>query len=196
MPQVIAASWAADSCRVHARGKGEAGKYRKLRGECLGAGDTDLGPCDRFQYSVSRRAPSALGHVDNREHMLPLLAHVFQCSHGIRGLARPAYQDAQPALRQWRFAIAELAGDISIDLHAGDRLEPAATDHSGIKGTAARADGDARQRGEVEWQRRQRDRTGRRVDDPVQRVADHRRMLVQLLFHEVAEITLADGPTR
>ena len=50
----------------------------------------------------------------------------------------------------------------------------------------------ARHLGEVERQRRQHDRPGGRVEHGAQRVADHRRLLVDLLQHEVAEVALAD----
>ena len=55
---------------------------------------------------------------------------------------------------------------------------------------------DAGQAGGIERQVGQGDRRGCRVDHAVQRVADHRRVLVQFLFHEMAEIALADRPRR
>ena len=54
-----------------------------------------------------------------------------------------------------------------------------------MRGSVAKSNGSAGKR----------DRARRGIDHAMQRVADHRGVLVQLLFHEVAEIALADRRT-
>ena len=124
--------------------------------------------------------------------MLPLLPHVAQRRERIGGLARLRHQQAQAARRQWRRAVAELARHIAVGRDARHRFEPPAPHQAGIERAAAGRHGDPRHRREIEWQLRQRHRARRRVDHPMQRVADHLRVFVQLLLHEVAEIALAD----
>ena len=92
-----------------------------------------------------------------------------------------------------RVAIAEFRGNIGIARNARHRLEPGARHQTGIERRTAGADGDAIDLGQIEWQLRQTHRAGAGIDQLMQRVAQHGGVLVQFLFHEMAEIALADG---
>ncbi len=71
-------------------------------------------------------------------------------------------------------------------------LQPPAADQPGIERRAAGGDGDARDGGQVERQLGQHHAAGGGIDHALQRLADHQRMLAQLLLHVVPVAVLAD----
>ncbi len=98
--------------------------------------------------------------------------------------------------RHRRGAVAEFRGDVGLDRDAGDLFEPVFGDHAGVMRGAAGQGRDPADVAEGERQFRQVDAAAHRVDQRVQRVADHRRLLEDLLLHEMAVIALADQGAR
>ena len=126
-----------------------------------------------------------------------LLFRITQCRQRIGGLAGLRNEDRQIPLAQRRFAVAEFGGDIEFDRQTAEPFEPVLCDIAGIAGGAAGDDRDALDIFEIERQfRRQRHALGRQVDVVRQSVADHFRLLVDFLGHEVAVIGLVDQRCR
>ena len=118
---------------------------------------------------------------------------VAQRGQRVGGLAGLRNEDREIALAQRRLAVAEFGGDIDLDRHAREPLEPVFGDVAGIARGAAGRDRNALDVLEVERQLdRQRDALARHVDVARQRVADHFRLLVDFLGHEVAVVRLVD----
>jgi hypothetical protein len=106
------------------------------------------------------------------------------------------HEDRRAAPGHRRGAVAELRGDVDLDGNAGDPLEPVFRDDAGMIGGAA---GDHRhplERAQRKGQLGQMHRAGRRVDQRIERVANDRRLLEDLLLHEMAVIALADQRAR
>ena len=157
---------------------------------------TDFGSGDCLDDRVAFACHGAFGNVEHREYLLAARAHGAQRRHGIRSLSRLADEKAEAAFRQWRFAVAEFAGDIGIHRNARDAFEPIAPDEAGVIRGAAGRHGDPADPGRIERQLRQHDGAATRIDHAAQAVADHGGMLVQLLLHEMAEAALAGGGAR
>ena len=105
-------------------------------------------------------------------------------------------EDRRPAARHRRRAIAELRRDVDLDRDAGDPLEPVFGDEGGMPGRAAGDDRHPLDLAERKRQLGQMNGAGRRVDQRVDRVADDRRLLENLLLHKMAVIALADQRAR
>ena len=121
---------------------------------------------------------------------------VAQRRQGIDGLARLRDGDAHAALGQRRLAVAELRGDLDLDRQARQLLEPVLGHHAGKAGRAAGGDGEPRDLGPLERQRRQRHLARGGIEIGLQRVADDGGLLVDLLHHEVAVVALAHHGAR
>jgi hypothetical protein len=174
-------------------GQRQAGQHRELRGEGLGAGHADFRPGDGSSTASLSRAMLLSGtfSIDRtcwpRSRMLRSAASVSAVSPDWL-TSRP-----RPPPPHRRFAVAEFAG------HVGIGRECARS----IRTTSARPGRRNRREPQAvmvmrEFSRGSNGRFGQRhqaragIDHAVQRVADHRRVLVQLLFHEMAVIALAD----
>ncbi len=138
-----------------------------------------------------------VGDVDDRERVHALRLGIAKRGQRIGGLAGLRNEDRQIALAQRRLAVAEFGGDIEFDRDAGQPLEPVFGDKACVARGAAGHDRNALDVLEVERQlQRQRHPLGRHVDVARQRVADHFRLLVDFLGHEVAIIGLVDQKRR
>jgi hypothetical protein len=133
----------------------------------------------------------ALRHVHDREHGLLLRLGVAHRRQRVGRLARLGHRDADAAFGQRRRAVAELGAQLDLDRQARDLLEPVLGDHADVEGAATAGQRNPAHLVPVERQCRQGDRPGRGIEVALQRVADHRRLLVDFLEHEVAVIALA-----
>ncbi len=163
----------------------------------LGRGDADLGSS---QASAARDA--ILGRWRFPAHS-PRTGS--SASGPWRNGWRPKYRRSRPtARRQCRrrpraAAARDSAAPEATSTSTGSLrqpLEPVFGDHAGIVGRAAGRHGDAAHLGPVERQGRQADGARGWIEVGLQRVADHRRLLVDLLQHEVAMVALADHRPR
>ena len=180
-----------------AGGNRDRGQHHQLAGEGLGRGDADFGTGQRRQHGLAFARDGRGRHVDDGERVHALRLGVAQRRQRIGGLAGLRNEDREIALAQRRLAVAEFGGDIDFDRHAAEPLEPVFGDIAGIARGAAGDDRDALDVLEVERQfDRQRHALGRHVDIARQRVADHFRLLVDFLGHEVAIVRLVDQERR
>ena len=176
-----------------ARRDRERRQRRELAGERLGRGDPDFRTGQGRHHDVAFPRDGRTRHVDDGKDVLPVLARIAQRRERVGGLARLRNEDREVAGIERDVAVAEFGGDVDLDREPRKALEPVARDHAGIVGGAARCDRNALERAEIERQRhRQRDAFRRHVEVFRQRVADHFRLLVDLLGHEVAVIALVD----
>ena len=134
----------------------------------------------------------AFGHVHDGGDVLLLGAAITQRGERVRRLARLRDEDRETAFRHRGFAVTELGGDVDLDRHARDALQPDLGHEARIIGRAAGNDRDARHSRQIEGQVRQADPALQRMEIGVERVADHRRLLVDFLEHEVAVIAFVD----
>ena len=93
-------------------------------------------------------------------------------------------------------AVAELGRDIDLDGHPGEFREPVPGDQPRVVRGSARDDGHLADVREIERHLRQRDDAVPRIEHAVKRVADHGRLLVDLLEHEMGVVSLADHRAR
>ena len=181
-----------DAARAPCRDR-QRRQRRELAGESLGRGDADFRPGQGRHDNVALAGNRRCRHVDDREHVLLVLARITQRRQRVGGLARLRNEDRQRAGIERHLAVAELRGDIDLDRQAREPLEPVPRHHAGIVGRAAGGDRDALERAEIERQRhRQRHALGHHVEIMRQRVADHLRLLVNFLGHEMAVVALVD----
>ena len=176
-------------------GDGERRQHRELTGEGLGARDPDLGAGMGRKDDIRLARHRRFRHIDDRRHMLTERLGMAQGGKRVGGLARLRDEQRQPALLQDRLAIAEFRGDIDLDRHAGDLLEPDPGHHAGIEAGAAGNQRESRQACEIERQVGQHDPLGEGIEIAAERLCHHRRLLEDLLLHEVAEIALLDERT-
>ena len=180
-----------------AGGDRERGQHHQLAGEGLGRGDADFGTGQRRQHGLAFARDRRGRHVDHGERMHALRLGVAQRRQRVGGLAGLRNEDREIALAQRRLAVAEFRGDIEFDRHARQPLEPVFGDIAGIARGAAGRDRDPLDILEVERQfHRQRHALGRHVDIARKRMADHFRLLVDFLGHEVAIVRLVDQRRR
>ncbi len=133
---------------------------RQIRRECrqnsqlaskgLGRRDTDFRPGMGRQQQISLPRHGAGGHIDDRRDLLPLATGMAERGQRISGFARLTDDDHQPAILHHGRAVAELACHIDIDGDASELLHPIFGDHPRIIAGAARNDGDAADRPQVE----------------------------------------------
>ena len=124
--------------------------------------------------------------------MLALRPAIAKRGERVGGLA--GLRDEQrgaPGLER-RLAIAELRRDIDVDGQLRPPLEPIFGDEAGIEGGAAGRQREPAQIGEIEGKCGHIDAIGGEIDISRQRMADHFRLLMDLLDHEVAVIALVD----
>ena len=171
---------------------GEAGECRKLGGEGLGRRDADLGTGKGAHKAGRLARERAFRHVDHGKRRQPRLldvAHGFQRVHGLAGLR----DEETSALRvQGHVPIAKFRTDIDIDRQSRQLLEPVFRDHAGIRGRAAGHHGHAGERSEVDRQVRELNAVIMGACEGAERIAEHGRLLMDLLVHEMAIIALAD----
>ena len=179
-----------------AGGNGQAGEHGELAGERLGRGDADLGPGERRQDRIGFPRDRRLAHIDDRENVLPLRAAIAQRGERIGRLARLRDEQRRAAGIERGLAIAELRGDIDIDRQFRPALEPIFGDEAGIEGGAAGGEREPRDLGEVEGQLRDVDTVGGEIDIAGERMADHFRLFVDLLCHEMAVVAFVDEQRR
>ena len=122
--------------------------------------------------------------------MLAFALRVFERRHCVGGFARLRHQDRGAALPHGRLAVPHFGGDIDVDRDPRQLFQPVARHVARVEGRAAGRDRDARDLRKIERQLRQMDGALLRVEVGMQRVADHRRLLVDLLLHEMAEVAL------
>ncbi len=123
--------------------------------------------------------------------MLLVLLGIAQRRQRVGGLARLRNEDGKIAFFEWRLAVAEFRSDIDFHRQLGEALEPVFRHQSGIKRGAAGRQRQPLELLPVERQfPRQRDLLGGHVDVMGERVADHFRLLVDFLGHEVLVIAL------
>ena len=106
------------------------------------------------------------------------------------GLARLADDHGHAAFRQRRLAIAEFRGDLDLDRDAGDLLHPDLGDMGGIIGGATGDDGQVRHGGPIDGPGGAVNPVALGRQPRAQRAGDGRRLLVDLLGHEMAVATL------
>ena len=123
-------------------------------------------------------------------------AAIAQRGERIGGFARLRHEQGRAAGVERRLAIAELRGDIDIDGEPGPSLEPVFSNQAGIERGAARRQRQPVELGEVERQRGNVDAVRGEIDIGHQRMADHLRLLVDLLGHEVAMVAFVDQESR
>ena len=170
----------------------ERGQNRELRRERLGRGDADLRPGQSVKHDVGLARDRAFRLVDDRDDLLPGFAAVAQRRQRVGGLARLRDDERRAVARHRRSAIAELRGDVGLDRNAGDPFEPVFRDHAGVMRGAAGDRRDLADVAERERQIGQMHAACRRVHQRLQRVADDRGLLEDLLLHEMPVIALAD----
>ena len=176
-----------------AGGDRERGQHHQLAGEGFGRGDADFGTGQRLQHGLAFARDRRGRHVDHGQRVHALALGVAQRGQRVGGLAGLRNEDREIALAQRRLAVAEFGGDIDLDRHAREPLEPVFGDVAGIARGAAGRDRNALDVLEVERQLdRQHHALGRHVDIARQGVADHFRLLVDFLGHEVAVVRLVD----
>ena len=118
---------------------------------------------------------------------------VAQRRQRVGGLARLRDEDGEIARLERGFAVAEFRRDIDFHRQLGEALEPVFRHQPGIKGGAAGRDRQAFELLPVERQfSRQRNLFGGHVDVMGERMADHFRLLVDFLGHEVLVVALVD----
>ena len=131
-------------------------------------------------------------HVDDRGDALALRLAVAQRRQRVGRLARLRHEQGEPALGQRRLAVAELGGDVDVDRNARVALDPVLADQARVVGRAAGRDRHLRERAGSMPEIGHHHATFREIDEVGQRVADHLRLLVDLLGHEVAVVALVD----
>ncbi len=138
------------------------------------------------------RAIELVGTLTTAPIVCPLLLAMAQRRERVGGLAALRDEQRQAAVFEHRIAIAEFGGDIDVDRHAGELLEPVFRHHPGVIGRPAGDDGDPLDARDVEIELRQRDRIVGLAQIGAERLRDHGRLLEDLLLHEVAVIALLD----
>ena len=192
MRQFLLVLWRKLAARA-AGGDGEAGEHRQLAGEGFGRGDADLGTGQRRHHHVAFARDGRGRHIDHRQRVLLVLLGIAQAGQRVGGLARLRDEDGEIAGFQRRLAVTEFGGDIDLHRQFGEALEPVFRHQPGIEGGAAGRDRQPLQLLPVERQfLRQRDALVHHVDVMGERVADHFRLLVDFLGHEVLVVALVD----
>ena len=120
------------------------------------------------------------------------LAAVAQRRQRVGRLARLRDEEGSALLRDRHLAVAEFGGDIDVDRQARVTLEPVFADQPGEIGRAAGRDRDAVEFGEIERQVERLRRAAGEVEIVGERVADHLRLLMDLLLHEMPVVALVD----
>ena len=127
--------------------RGKRGEHRQLAGEGLGRGDADLRAGVGREQQVRLARHGAGRHVDDHRDALLLAARVAERRKRVRRLARLTDEERQAARLEHRLAVAELAGDIDVDRHSRELLDPIFGDHAGVEAGAAGDDRDPADRG-------------------------------------------------
>ena len=127
--------------------------------------------------------------------MLALRAAITEARERVGGLARLRYEERGATWVERGLAVAELRGDIDLDGKSRPALEPVFGDEASIKRGAAGRDRETADIGEVDGQRRDFDAVRGEIGIGRERMADHFRLLVDLLSHEVAIVALVDEET-
>ena len=108
----------------------ERRQHHELAGEGLGRGDADFGTGQRRQHGLALARDRRGRHVDDGERVRALRLGVAQRGQRVGGLAGLRDEDREIALAQRRLAVAEFGGDIDLDRHAREPLEPVFGDDS------------------------------------------------------------------
>src|SRR5690606_33861014 len=168
----------------------------QLGGEGLGRSDPDLWPSEGWEYQIRFPRDCTFRLIDDRKNGLPLGSGIAECRQGVDCLARLRNEERRPPFRHGGFAIAELARNIQLNRQTRNLLEPVLGDIAGVVSGPTGGDRQARQLDQIQRQIRQGNAAGLQIHIAMQRVADDRGLLVNLLLHEMAKIALADGGAR
>ena len=148
------------------------------------------GPASVGRRRVGQPRNAGIRHVDDADRPRSPVLHVAQRRQRVRRLARLRHDDGEPAVVDGRLAIAVFRGDVDLDRQPRQPLDPILADEPGHIGGAAGDDRHARQPLRVGRPGERLEPERRHVDVMGERVADHLRLLVDLLGHEVPVIAL------
>ena len=148
------------------------------------------------QRDVRLPGHRTLGNIDDADDVLVLLPCVSKGSKGIGRLPGLRYKEGKAALRHVASAIPKFRSDIDLCRDAGNGFEPVFGDKGGVIGRTAADDSQFAHPSKIKGQCRYRDDLVPRIEQCVKSIADNRRLLVNLLQHEMREVTLADQRTR
>ena len=126
---------------------------------------------------------------------MPLPLGKTQCFQRIQRLTRLRDHQRRRAFGRRQVAVTVFRGDIYLGRQSGDFLEPVACDKTGIEGRATGGDVQAVQIGKIELETLECRRPGRGMQMGIDGIADHLRLLVDFLEHEVTVIALAGHGT-
>ncbi len=158
----------------------------KLGGEGLGRGYADFGPGTGEELHGGFACHGAGGDVDHGQGVgVAELLGVFERGQGVGGFARLGNDDDQRARVGYRVAVAVFAGDLHLDGHAGDGLDPVLGGEPGVEAGAAGQNAHAADGGEHALGLRAEQCGGDGLD-AVERVGDGARLLENFFLHEVA----------
>ncbi len=171
-------------------------EHRQLRGEGLGRGHADLGPRVCGIDGVGHSRDLASGHVHDRADRRARAPGFGQGRDGVRRLAGLRDADRQRLSVHDRPPVAELAAVIDLDGNPGHALDEELPDEARVPGRPAGQQQDTVVALDLlRGQERRIDVQLPRLegDLPAQRLRDRRRLLVDLLRHEVAVAALLRG---
>jgi len=134
--------------------------------------------------------------IDHDRNPLPFALGVFERGERVGGFSGLADEQRQPAGLQYRLSVTKLGRDIDVYRDARELLEPIFGDHPRIITGAAGDDRQPLNRRQIETGVGERDFTVEWPHVTLQRLGDHDRLLVNLLLHVVAVITLFDPCSR
>ena len=121
--------------------QGEHGQDHHLSGECLGAGNADLGARVEVDAAVRLARDGRPHHVANREGGVALSFRFPNRGQGVSGLPGLGQGEYDRVLIDGRVAVAEFAGVFDLHGQAGKFLEKVLTDQGRVvTGSARRHD--------------------------------------------------------
>ena len=139
------------NCHVRRQGC----QHSKLAGEGLGRGDANLRSRMGRQQKVRLACHRTGWDIHNGADRLAVFLAMAQGRQGICRLTTLGNEQGETTWLENRVTIAEFRGNIDINRHAGELLEPVFGDHTCVKGGAAGHDCHAADRGDIEIELRQ-----------------------------------------
>ena len=170
-------------------------QQRQLGCVCLGAGHTDFRTGVHVEHRVGLSRDRAARNVAQREHLHELRLRLSDAGKGVGRLTALRDADDQSVATQQWVAIAKLAGDVNLRVHAGKGFEVALAHQAGVPTGAAGLHVNPVDPGEclvVQLKVLETDvsvRTGVAFEQFIQDVG----LLVYLLEHVVVEAVLVNG---
>ena len=180
-----------DGAAGAAKPDGKAGQHCKLCAERFGRSNRDFRPRHGDHRRIAFARHGAFRHIHNGKDALPTLLQEPKGREGIGGLPTLAQQQRAAARRQGWVAVTQFTGKIRIHGQARHFFNPIAPDQTRQISTAASGHDQARDCDGIKGQFGQNHAPLRRFQIARERIAQHHRMFVQFLFHEVAVIALA-----